>query len=449
LKKKLISPLLLTILLQACGGSSPTTPDVPKEPVEYTFSLTSQITNDCGISTAFTGVELLLQDDTWQTIETYKVDESGVISFVTESEFINYTIVAKDQKGSEAEGLNVVSFYQANSATPSHYQAQFDELLDGLNDVSCECVTQDIKLSHRTFDEQTSVTSSLGDVTWSPIDSKTTLIEGIKVCKAIDGSWPLHSFSVLGTDSNNKSIIAGGLKDDFSENVDGVWLLAADEVADSVDLVMPHQAFTTNQVIGNTKHFTTKVIEEDKNLLIFDTHTYISEAYYQSQASVTFDERDSVVRSSVVKTTHQIVSTSYEESFKVKANEQRPPIDDIGITEIKSDGSYDYSAIVGFPMAVISYTFLTFDPETQLLMPAKWTFYGPEQGTLAISAPLEGYVKIIDINTRKEAINVRLVKSMSTNNYQDYVKYYQGVRDVDMSNDFVKNIDEVLLNVAY
>jgi len=443
LKKKLISSLLLTTLLQACGGSSSSTPDVPTEPVEYIFSLTSQLTNDCGVASAFTEVELLLQDDTWQTLKVYQADDNGVISFVTESEFINYTIVAKDQKGSEAEGLNVVSFYQASSATPSHYQAQFDEKLDSLNEISCECVTQNIELSHRTFETQTSVTSSLGDVSWEPIDNKTTLLEGIKVCKAVDGNWPLHSFSVLGTDSNQKAIVAGGLKDDFSENVDGVWLLAADEVADTIDLVMPHQALNTNQLIDNRKHFSTNVIEEDESLFIFDTHSHISEAYYQSQARVTFNGGDFFWGSSVIENYQQIISTSAQESLAVKVDEQIPAIDVDNHSEIKADGNYDYSAVAGYPMAVISYDFTTYDPATKLLMPAKWTFYGAEKGVLAISAELTGYKDIINISTNKKATQVELIKSIITNNYQDYIKHYQGKSALDMSVDFVKKIKKV------
>lgn len=446
LKKHLISPLLLALFIQGCGSSSSDTPEKPQETREYTFSLTAQLTNDCGVANAFTDVELLLQDDTWQTLSTHKADDNGVISFVTESEFINYTLVAKDQQGSEVEGLNVVSFYQANSATPSHYQAQFTESIDN---TSCECVTKDVQISHRTFAEQISVTSSTNFSDWTVIDNKNTLFEGIKVCRRLEGTWPLNSFSISGTDINQKVIAVARFTDDYESDNTGTLLLAADEVPDDASLVMPHQNFKTNQIIGSSIHFPTFVDKGDDSLLVFTTHSYISEAYYQSQASITFDERDSVVRSSVVKTMHQIISTDAQTSFAVTANEQRPLIDDIGISEIKSDGSYDYSDVVGFPMAVISYTFLAFDPITTLLLPAKWTFYGQEKGMLAISGPLTGYEEIIDINTRKEAIDVRLVKTVVAENYSDYIKYYQGDSTTDMSNDFVKNINEVLLNINY
>lgn len=446
MNKYLISPLLLTLLLQGCGGSSSNKPEAPIKLVNYPFSLSAQLTNDCGVTSAFTDVELLLQDDEWQTIETYKANESGVISFVTTNEFINYTLVAKNQQGDEAEGLNVLSFYQANSATPSHYQAQFDTLVDN---TSCECVTQDVQISHRTFAEQTLVTSSANFVDWSAIDNKNTLFEAVKVCRSLEGTWPLNSFSVSGTDINQKTIAVAKFTEDFSRNEAGALVLATDETPDNLALVMPHQTLKTGQIIGDTVHFLTNVTKEEESLLVFGTHSYISEAYYQSTASVTFDETDSVVRSSVITTSHQITSTDSQVSLAVKAIEQRPPIDDVRISELKPDGSYDYSAVVGFPMAVISYSFLAFEPTTQLLMPAKWTFYGPEKGMLAISAKLTGYDDIIDINTRKEVIDVRLVKSMNTNNYQDYIKHYQGNSSMDMSNDFVKNINEVILSIKY
>tara|TARA_R100001377_G_scaffold84319_1_gene67595 strand:+ start:98 stop:1453 length:1356 start_codon:yes stop_codon:yes gene_type:complete len=448
LTKYLISPLLLSLFLQGCGGGSSSSPEAPVVPVEYTFSLTAQVTNDCGVASAFTGVELLLQDDSWQTLNTYKADDKGVISFVTTSEFINYTLVAKDQQGSEAEGLNVVSFYQASSATPSHYQARFDESLDN---TTCECVTQSLELSHRPFVTQTDVTSSLPFDNWKEIDDSTTLFEGVKVCRAAEGEWPLHSFSVKGTDANLKAIAAADFSNDFSENVAGIWTLSAFQVADAIDLAMPHQDFNTNQLIKGITHFPITVTKDDDSVLVFSTHDYISEAFYQSQASVTFDESSSIFGSSVIKTHQQVISTTATDSFLVKANEQKPPIDDRNFSEIKEDGNYDYSAVSGYPLAVISFTFTAYDPDTSLLMPAKWTFYGPEQGMLAISADLTGYTDIINIDTDKKSTDIHLIKSLMSNNYQDYIKYYQAGNTVesalDVSNDFVKKLDEVEISI--
>ncbi len=445
MNKYLLPPLLLTTFLQACGGSSPSTPEVPVEPIEYSFSLTAQLTNACGAKSAFTDIELLLQDDNWQTLNRYSADESGVISFVTTNEFINYTIVAKDQQGTEAEGLNVVSFYQASSNTPAHYQARFDNALDNSN---CECVSQNLELTHRPFTTQAKVTSSLPFDNWLAIDDKTTLFEGVEVCREIDGDWPLHSFSVSGTDNNQKEIASAGFINDFTSDDSSTWQVSAFQVADSVELAAQHQAFNTYQVIGQNKHFSTDIAKEDESILVFDTHNYISEAYYQANASISFDESSSIFGSSVIKTHQQLTSTKKEEALAVKASESKPNIDDRNFSEIKADGSYDYSAVTGYPMAIITFTFTTFDPESKLLMPAKWTFYGPEQGTLAIIAPLEGYEDIISIDTDKKATDVRLIQSLATNNYQDYIKFYQGDYGLDITDEFAKNVNEVEISIT-
>ncbi|WP_252730439.1 hypothetical protein [Colwellia sp. E2M01] len=399
------------------------------------------------MATAFTDVELLLQDDTWQTLSTHTPDENGVISLVTSDQFINYTLVAKDQKGSDAEGLNVVSFYQASSDTPSHYQAQFDSLVDN---TTCECVTQNIELSHRPFASQTSVTSSLAYNSWQMADEEITLFEGVNVCRAIDGSWPLHSFSVSGFDSNDKAIAVAGFIDDFTSNEDNTWQVSAFDVADSVDLPS-HQEFSTNQIIGNTTHFSELVAEDVASLLVFDTHSYISEAVYQSQASVTFTESNSIFGSTVIKTHHQVISEIAQESFAVKASEKKPTIDEQAFSEIKANGNYNYTEVSGYPMAIITFEFTAYDPGTQLLMPAQWTFYGPKSGTLAISGGLTGYEDIIDIETDKKSTDVYLIKSSVTNNYQDYISYYQAGNSVsqtlDTSDEFIRNIHRVEIGI--
>ncbi|MCJ8295159.1 MAG: hypothetical protein MJK15_12185 [Colwellia sp.] len=446
MNKYLISPFLIAIFLQGCGGSSSSTPDEPIEPVDYNFSLTAKLTNACGIASGFTEVELLLQDETWQTIKVYQPDENGEFSFITNKEFINYTLVAKDQQGSEAQGLNVVSYYQASSATPAHYQAQFDDLVDNS---SCECVTQDLKLTHRPFSTQISVTSSSNFDDWTPIDESNTLFTGVQVCGTADGNWPLHSFSVAGIDANKKVIAAAEFMDDFTANGEGVWTLSAFLVEDTIDLVIPHQVISTNQLIRNTKHFANLVAEDDKNLLIFDVHPYISEAYYQSQASVTFVPSDSIFRSSVMKNKHQMISTSVEESLVLMAGQYQPAFNEPYFDEINADGSYDYSAVAGYPMAIINFTFTAYDPVSKLLMPAQWTFYGAEKGVLAISAPLTGYEDIINLDSRIENTNVRLIKTSITNNYHDYIKHYQGKIADELSNDFVKDITEAELNLKF
>ncbi len=422
------------MFIQGCGGSSSSAPEIPVEPVEYNFSLTSKLTNDCGISSAFTKVELLLQDDTWQTLASYKPDENGVISFVTTNEFINYTLVAKNQQGTDVEGLNVVSFYQASSATPAHYQGQFDEMLDGLNDMTCECVTKNLELTHLTFETQTSVTSSLEFVR-ATTDKGTTLFEGVKVCGTSEGVWPLSSFSVLGTNIKGEEFGVAGFIDYFHVN-DDVWRLPAFDQANELSLSHPYQDTSNSQLIKDVKHFLTQATKEQQSLLIFDTHDYanVGEAYYQSQASVTFKLNDGLYKSAISKNIHQVISTSASDSLILLAGQHQPAFDYPDFSEIKSDYSYDYSAVAGYPMAIIHFVF------TDLAMPVKWTFYGPEKGLLAISAPLKGYDDIINTDSEPKTIDVRLIKSKLANSYSDYIKHYQADSALDLTNDFVKEM---------
>ena len=64
-------------------------------------------------------------------------------------------------------------------------------------------------------------------------------------CRVIDGEWPLQSFSVLGEDVNQQAIGTGEFLADFSENAEGIWTVPAFQVADIVELSIPHEDFTT------------------------------------------------------------------------------------------------------------------------------------------------------------------------------------------------------------
>ena len=421
INKHLLSVLALTTLLQACGGSGGSTTPERAEPTEYTFSLTSQLTNSCGVVAPFSEVTLLLQDDDWQTTSSYQADENGMITFTTLQARINYTLVAKNQSESEAEGLNVVSFYQADTITPAIYHAQYDSQVD---DTSCECVTQDVELMHRPFATHTEVTSSLDFTEWSVVDEQTTLFDNVTACREIEGEWPLASFSVLGEDINQQVIGAGEFLADFDANVEGIWSVPAFQVADTIDLPSSHESFTTLQIAQESEHFLQSVAQDQDNLLLFTSHPYISETLYQSQGSVTFQETSSIFGDTLIKSHHQVISPAYQQSFEVSASEERPDIDDINFSEIKVDGSYDYSNVSGYPMSVISFSYTTYNPQTQLLMPAKWTHYGPAQGKLASSAPLTGYEDIINEDTSKKSTKVLLLKSAASNSYSDYVDFY-------------------------
>ena len=283
------------------------------------------------------------------------------------------------------------------------------------------------------------------------IDSENTLFEGVQVCRTIDGNWPLHSFSVEGLAFNQKLIAVGNFINDFDINVsdEGVWSLSAKLQATPYGLTAPYQEISSHQLIEGLKHFSTQVAEGEQSLLVFDNHIHTSENSYKSQASVTFELSGSIFGTAVSKTKHQVISTISEQSLNVMAGVNKPAFNEPYFDEVTEDGSYDYSAISGYPMAIINFVFRTTNPETGLAMPAQWTFYGPEKGLLAISATLTGYDKIIDINTSKESQDVQLIKSNMSNTYSDYIKHYQGDSAADLTNDFVKNMTATELALKF
>ncbi len=428
-KNRLFS-LALVCLLPACGGGSDDTP--PPEPVELTFSLSSVLVNDCGVEAAFTYIELLLQDSTWQTIDVYQADENGLITFKTFDENINYTLVAKNQEGEGVEGLNIESYYQAKTTMTSRYVARYDQRKD---QSTCECITQDVELTHRTLNSRSTVASSLEFESFEVVTGGKTLYKNVEVCRKVDGSWPLSSFAVVGTDVNDEAIGVATFSDSFAENAELVWLLSAFDDAQEVMLNSGHQAFHSAQLIQGSYHFPIIVDETDTSLLLFNSHDYTSEALYRSQATVELDESSSFFGSMLIESSHIKVSSIADESLAVMASTIKPDIDDVNFSEIKEDGSYDYSAVTGYPMAVISFELTTINPATNLLMPTKWTNYGPEKGILAISASLTGYEDIVDIETTRTVTDTKLLNSANSDGYQDYIIHYQTTAVDDFAND--------------
>tara|TARA_R110001592_G_scaffold142819_1_gene365158 strand:- start:1278 stop:2615 length:1338 start_codon:yes stop_codon:yes gene_type:complete len=444
LKNRCLISLALLSLIQSCGGGGgSSSPKVPEVPVEYTFNLSSVLSNECGGSSSFSDVELLVQDDNWQTVSSHTADINGKISFVTLSKTINYTLIAKNQEGDEVEGLNVISYTQASTTTPAMYNARYDSRVDN---TTCECITQDVLLSHRTFNERTNVNASAAFERWDAVDDQTTHFINVEACRTMDEAWPLHSFSVVGTDINGNAIGVAQFLSTFNANAQLEWSLSAVEVADKVLLLANHQAFESTQIIQSASHFALSVSENDNAVVLFDSHPYINESVYQSNARFIFQETSSIFGSTKIESFQQIISTNYDESFSVKASKITPNIDTVNFSEINPDGSYDFSNVSGYPMAIIIMTYQAFNPTTGLPMPAKWTTFGPVQGQLPINAVLTGYEDIINANTDKKGTDVTLIKSQATSSYADYLRYYQNGDLSTFANNLQRYHIEITLN---
>ena len=436
--KKTLLLCALMASLQACGGgggnSAVTTPTIPKS---YEFSLTSTLTNKCGEKLPFVDVELFIQDSTWAVVEKLQPDANGVFSFSSDSELINYTLAAKTQQLGKAEGLDFVSFHQVKATTTAVYQAQHSEIIDNAN---CECVTKNVEVSHTPISDITKVTSSANFTDTQMINSENTYFINVEACRIVDGSWPLHSFSIVGTGNNNNVQGAAGFISDFSQtslNNDNeeVWELSAFATVEVIDLNNNHQAFSTHQSFSGQQHFAINIVESDNSINLFNSHAYVSETDYQSNAEVIFSEVDSAFGSIKISSQHQVISSVSSISFAVEAAENKPNVDDVFFSEINSDWSYDYSDVADYPMAIIAVNYQAFEPIANTPMPVTWKSYGEITGQLPVTTVLEGYSDIINDDTLILGTNTILIQSQNTNNYADYLLYYQNASNRTFAND--------------
>jgi hypothetical protein len=431
--------LLLPILagLSACGGggssSSEITPTVPKS---YPFSLTSTISNKCGESLPFIDVELFIQNSDWSVVEKLLPNENGVFSFSSESELINYTLVAKTQQTGKAEGLEFVSFQGVKAATAAIYQAKHSSKVLNTN---CECLTRNVEVSHTPISDISKVTSSANFTDTEVLSAQSTRFLNVEACRIIDGSWPLHSFSLVGTGNNDNIQGAAGFIEDFSQTVvnsdnQEVWQLSAFDAVELITLNNSHQAFITRQLFKGHEHFEVDVLEGDSSVELFNSHVYVSESNYLSKAEVIFSETDSAFGEIKISSQHQVISSEYNTSFSVGASEKRPNVDDIYFSEIKSDWSYDYSNVANYPMAIITVNYQAYHQENNTPMPAKWTSYGEVAGQLPVSISLPGYENIINDDTLVLGTNTELIQSGSTDKYENYLLFYQNASNSSFAN---------------
>ncbi len=430
LKKTLITTLLL--LIQSCGSDSVTNQN-NNTPAEFKFTLLAKLINQCGQQTAFSQLEVHLQDENWQLIKKYTADTNGQISFITEQQEINYTIVAKSQQGESEESLDIISYYHANASTPAWYTATYDKLQDNNG---CECITQDIELKHRVFSKTHTISTSFNHDNIQAIDSQTTHFTNSEVCRKIDDAWPIQSISIRGLDANNNAIGVANTFEYVNNQTENLLQLSAIEVADIVSLPKTHAAFQLTQMFKKGEHFKTSIAKDDTALLLFNTHPYISESTYNAETSFIYENIDTIFGHSSFSSYHQIRSSSYEKTFAVFAETNKPSIDSARFSELSSDGSYDYSAVSDYPFVEIVFDYQVNSASSGNSIPVKWTMYGPIKGTLAYSVPLSFLEWDIDMNNDIQITNIKIIKSLYTNKYNDYIQHYQGNTETNLIDNF-------------
>lgn len=431
--------VVIIFLIQGCGSSTSSEAEVEQPDSEYHFNLTASYRNACGINVPVTGVKLLLQDDNWQTLQSYNADVDGQIVFTTSSQYINYTIVAEDTnvdgETESVSGLDIVSFYGTLAEENYQYLSPFKP---AETSQECQCITQDLLLRHRSFNTINQASSSLPYQSLNSVDDQTTQFNQVQACSSDGINWPVATFMVSGIDDEGAAIGAGDFLTDFTSNEQGIWQLAAVEVAANEILAEQHDSFIHTQNFASGHHFSTQVAENSLQTLVFDSHNYSSESEYLAESVQLVRLTDSVFGTSSFESKHQKISTRTQDVFDVEAVKSVPDLDDSFYSEISSDGSYDYSAASNYPMAIIAFDYTVYSLSSEQLIPVKWTSYGPPSGVLPSSVNLPGYEDVINQDSDIFNTQVTLVRSLVTDDYQDYSNFYQGIDNIDFEHDLLR-----------
>lgn len=408
------------LLLSACGsGGSSSDKDDNTPPATYNFTLTSVLKNNCGVESAYTDVELVLQDEAWQTISTHKADENGTIELTTQNTEINYTLIARTKQKNTDEGIEAVSYYKVSANSSVKYYADFDTKID---DSSCECSgPNDIVLNHNRLDELNVAHSSALFAGYEPVDANNTKFIGVEVCKGINEEWPLHSFSVEGRSGNYPLVGYAGFGNGY-ENLSDSSL-----AFEYTDLSNKNPELNFSQLFNGLSHFETNVAEDYGSILVFDNHDYSDITIYRGYAKFEFEETSSgPLTRTTLNSEHETHygNNNYTDALDLNPSNSKPNIDLEYLSEISDSGEYDFSAVSNYHMTIITFDYLAKDPATKLDMPVKWTIYGPIEGLLPTTNGLPGYEDIISPDTSIKGTFVKLVRSSNSDDYEDYIRHY-------------------------
>ncbi|MGJ8690887.1 MAG: hypothetical protein ACSHW0_00250 [Thalassotalea sp.] len=407
--------LFLAISLQSCGGSS----NGKEAKEEFKFVLNAKLYNKCGVATDFTDYELYLQDENWKTLSQYQANSHGQVSFVITKEFINYTIVAKTQRGDDKESYAITSFAKVATRSKPTFRAQYDKRM---KNGSCQCNKQTLQLRHRPFTLREQVLSSAPFDSWLALDERTTEFAGVEVCREQSNPWPLHSFAVLGQDHQQQSIGAAEFVTDFSATSDKIWQVSAIEVLDSYQPITTSASNRTlSQFIAGNRHLTIAIAKDASGIELFKNHLYASEVSFSSTSKYTFPAINSEFGAAKFEHQHTVVSELVDEALMAAANETLAELDVTQLLTITDDKRYNYSAVANYPMAIVELVLSNSADENSTDI--TWTFYGENKGVLPLAQSLAGYDNLIALKDVITINSVSLLKSDNNHGFQDYIDY--------------------------
>ncbi|WNC73027.1 hypothetical protein RGQ13_03320 [Thalassotalea psychrophila] len=431
-----LSSLTSLILLTACGsGGGGGDDEDNKPPASYSFTVQSLIKNSCGETSAYADAQVFLQDENWQVISEHPVDNEGLVEINSTNDKINFTILAAYKGDNGIESYQAVSYYQVDTDIKATYYATHADKLDNS---TCECITQDVVLSHINSNNIQNAISSAEFESYELVDGVTTTFKQVESCKVKGQEWAEHSFAVYDLEEGFV-----GFHQDFSATDNGSWQVFDNGSGIAVSFNRKDMNMTTSQIFNQTRHFTKTALAETNETIIFENHKFSGETLYSASADFIFKEESSPFGSVSLKSRETVFSQDYNESLAVKPSEDDENIDYITWAEIEASGAYDYSKVSKHKMAVISYIFDAKNPDTELDMPVLWTSYGPIEGQLPMNTLLPGFEDIVDGDTDIDVTRVNLLRHHSFDNYQEYINYYTNLGHADVSQQMDKTNDTV------
>lgn len=437
MSKFILFPTLASVfLLASCGGGgSSSSDDDNKPPATYQFTLQSLIKNSCGVTSAYSDAQVFLQDENWQVLSEHQVNSEGLVELSTTNNKINFTILAAYKGDNDIESYQAVSYHQVDTNVKATYYATHSDKVDNS---TCECITQDVVLSHINSNNVQGALSSAEFESYELVDGSTTTFKQVESCRIKDQEWPEHSFAVY--DPEDGFV---GFHQDFSATDDSTWQVFDNGSGIAVSFNRKDVDMVTSQIFNQTRHFAKTVLAESSEAIIFENHKFGAETVYSARADFIFKDESSPFGSVSLKSRETVFSQNYNDSLAVKPSENDENIDYITWAEIEASGAYDYSHVSRHKMAVISYVFDAKNPDTQIDMPVLWTSYGPIEGQLPMNTLLPGFEGIVDGDTDIDVTKVNLLRHHAFDDYQDYINYYTKLGHADVNQQMDKTNETV------
>lgn len=246
-KFKTLSSVISLALLTACGGGSDSaegnsTGNLPL------VNLTADVVQKtvCGTTVASSNAELLIHDSNWQVLSRHRADANGKISAsIRSTTNVNLSFITYST-GDNAE-IDVISYAQ-------HPIGDLGLItVPGQSPQGCECREIDVSVQSLNNTLSPYFVRLIGHsgTTEFPksIGNNEVLFEGVNICRAINGNWPVliatSSSSVI--QETNKS--AGALQQ-YTNDSDFETIILEDHYS-----TLPVITNSTDIYIGET-HFT-------------------------------------------------------------------------------------------------------------------------------------------------------------------------------------------------